>query len=160
MGLWVIFNLRLYILLSHQYSLSKPVGLKPRLKWSKSIRTSLVIASHNILPPFPSNNKQMLRVAKNCKAIMRWSPNSTKPPQRGSAVPDPVSVGSKWLLTFSRAPVTLGTLLEPFFAVLLPERPQKGSAQLFKNRFHVFSLLLLFSCPSSSPQSSSSLDKH
>ena len=38
-----------------------------------------------------------------------------------------------------------------------PERPQKGSTQLLQNRSHVFSfsLLLSFSCPSSSPHSSS-----
>ena len=43
-----------------------------------------------------------------------------QPPQRGGAVPDPVWVGSKWLLAFPRAPVTPGTPLH-FFAMLLPE---------------------------------------
>ena len=51
--------------------------------------------------------------------------------QRGGAVPEPVWVGSKWLLVFQRIPVTPGTPLEPFFAMLPPERPQKGSTQLF-----------------------------
>ena len=37
-----------------------------------------------------------------------------------------------------------------FFAVLPPERPQKSSTQLFKNRSLVFPLLLPLSCPSSS----------
>ena len=32
-----------------------------------------------------------------------------QPPQRGGAVPDPVWVGSKWLLASSRVPVTPGT---------------------------------------------------
>ena len=32
-----------------------------------------------------------------------------QPPQRGGAVPGPVWVGSKWLLTFPRVPVTPGT---------------------------------------------------
>ena len=52
-----------------------------------------------------------------------------QPLQRGGAVPNSVWVGSKWLLTFPRVPVTLGTLLH-FFALLPPERPQKGSTQL------------------------------
>ena len=37
------------------------------------------------------------------------------PPQRGGAVPDPIWIGSKWLLAFSRVPVTPGTPLELFF---------------------------------------------
>ena len=40
-----------------------------------------------------------------------------QPPQRGGAVPDPVWVGSKWLLAFPRVPVTPGTPLH-FFAML------------------------------------------
>ena len=52
-----------------------------------------------------------------------------QPPQRGGAVPDPIWVGSKWLLAFPRVPVTLGTPIH-FFAMLPPERPQKGSTQL------------------------------
>ena len=79
-------------------------------------------------------------------------------PQRGGAVPDPVWVGSKWLLAFPRIPVTPGTLLH-FFEMLPPERPQKGSKQLLQIRSPVisFSLLLPFSCPSSSPHCPPSL---
>ena len=51
-----------------------------------------------------------------------------QPPQRGGAVPSPVWVGSKWLLAFSRVPVTPGTPLY-FFAMLPTERPQKSSTQ-------------------------------
>ena len=77
-----------------------------------------------------------------------------QPPQRCGAVPDPVWVGSKWLLAFPRVPVTPGTPLH-FFAMLLLKRPQKGSTQLLQNRSPVFSFsfLLPFSCPSLSPYS-------
>ena len=51
-------------------------------------------------------------------------------------------------------------LTNHFFAVLPLERPQKGSTQLLYNRSYVFSLLLPFFCPSSSPHSSSSPDVH
>ena len=67
-----------------------------------------------------------------------------QPPQRGGAVPDPLWVGSKWLLAFPRVPVTPGTLLH-FFAMLPPERPQKGSTQHLQNRSPVFTFS--FSCP-------------
>ena len=72
-----------------------------------------------------------------------------QPPQRGGAVPDPVWVGSKWLLAFPKVPVTSGTPLH-FFAMLPPERPQKGSTQHLQNRSPVFafSFLLPYSCPS------------
>ena len=43
-----------------------------------------------------------------------------QPPQRGGAVLEPVWVGSKWLLAFSRVPVTPGTPLEPFFCDAAP----------------------------------------
>ena len=83
-----------------------------------------------------------------------------QPPQRGGAVSDPVWVGSKWLLAFPRVPVTPGTPLY-FFAMLPPERPQKGSTQHLQNRSPVltFSFLLPYSCSSSSPHSSSSPDE-
>ena len=83
-----------------------------------------------------------------------------QPPQRGGAVPDPVWVGSKWLLAFPRVSVTLNTPFL-FFAMLPPERPQQGSTQHLQNRSPVFtfSSLLPYSCPSSSPHSSSSLDE-
>ena len=74
-----------------------------------------------------------------------------QPPQRDGAVPDPVWVGSKWLLDFPRIPVNPGIPLH-FFAMLPPERLQKGSTQLLQNRSPVFSFLLpvfvslFFSC--------------
>ena len=59
-------------------------------------------------------------------------------------VPGLVWVGSKWLLAFPRVPVTPGTPLY-FFAMLPPERPQKGSSQLLLNLSLVFfSLVLLY----------------
>ena len=63
-------------------------------------------------------------------------------PQRGGAVPDPVWVGSKWLLAFPRVPVTPGFPLH-FFAILPPERPQKGSTQHLQNRSSVFTFSFL-----------------
>ena len=42
-----------------------------------------------------------------------------QPPHRGGAVPDPVWVGSKWLLAFPRVPVTPGTL-HSFFRYATP----------------------------------------
>ena len=83
-----------------------------------------------------------------------------QPPQRGGAVLEPVWVGSKWLLAFPRVPVSPGTPLH-FFAMLPPERPQKGSTQHLQNRSPVFtfSSLLPYSCSSSSPHSSSSPDE-
>ena len=65
-----------------------------------------------------------------------------QPPQRGGAVPNPVWVGSKWLLAFPRVPVTPGTPLH-FFAMLPPERPQKGSTQPLQNRSPVFTFSFL-----------------
>ena len=53
-------------------------------------------------------------------------------------IPDPVWVGSKWLLAFPRVPVTLGTPLY-FFAMLPPELQQRGSTQLLQNWSPVFS---------------------
>ena len=81
-------------------------------------------------------------------------------PQRGGAVPGPVWVGSKWLLAFPRIPVTPGTPLH-FYAMLPPERPQKGNTQLLRNRSLVISFyfLLPFSCPSSSSHSPPSFDE-
>ena len=51
--------------------------------------------------------------------------------------------GSKWLLVFSRVPVTPGTPCKNhFFAVLLSKRPQKAASSLFKTG----RLFSLFSC--------------
>ena len=63
-------------------------------------------------------------------------------PQPGGVVPDPAWIGSKWLLAFPRVPGTLGTPLH-FFAMLPPERPQKGSSQLLQNQSLVFSFSFL-----------------
>ena len=35
-----------------------------------------------------------------------WACINQQPPQHGGAIPDPVWVGSKWLLAFSAVPVT------------------------------------------------------
>ena len=94
--------------------------------------------------------RQKVRTVLSC--------TNQQPPQPGGAVPDPVWVGSKWLLDFPRVSVTPGTPLH-FFAMLPPERPQQGSTQLLQNRSPVFFFLLPFSCPPSSPYSSSSLDE-
>ena len=99
----------------------------------------------------------------NCEIYLKrdlFNCTNQQPPQRGGAVPDPVWVGSKWLLAFPRVPVTPGTPLL-FFAMLPPERTQEGSTQHLKNRSPVFSFssLLPYSCPSSSPHSSSSPDE-
>ena len=69
-----------------------------------------------------------------------------QPPQRGGAVPGPIWVGSKWPLASPWVPVTPGTPLY-FFAMLPPERPQKGSTQLLYNRSPVFSFSLSFHLP-------------
>ena len=129
------------------------VGNKPRAYRQQSGRSS----------PMPSRQYAvLLNLLASLCLVRRWSLRCTnqQPPQRGGAIPDPVWVGSKWLLAFPRVPVTPGTLLR-FFAMLPPERPQKGSTQLLQNRSPVFtfSFLLPYSCSSSSPHSSSSLDE-
>ena len=45
------------------------------------------------------------------KSIVERISTNQQPPQRGGAIPDPVWVGSKWLLAFPRAPVSAGTPL-------------------------------------------------
>ena len=77
---------------------------------------------------------EMTKIAKKKKSTNYWMRRlfdctNQQSPQRGGAVPGPVWVGSKWLLAFPRVPVTPGTPLH-FFAMLPPERPQKGSTQL------------------------------
>ena len=66
-----------------------------------------------------------------------------QPPQRGGAVPNPVWVGLKWLLAFSRVSVTLGTPLTQtiFFAVQPPNDRRRVARSLFK-----INLSFLFSC--------------
>ena len=84
--------------------------------------------------------KQFYAIQLNQRTRIAWinffyyrnnkvSRTNQQPPQRGGAVPDPIWVGSKWLLDFERVPVTRGTPLH-FFAMQPPERPQKGSTQL------------------------------
>ena len=67
-----------------------------------------------------------------------------QPPQRGGAVPDPVWVGSKWLLAFPRVPGTTGTPLH-FFAVLPPGRPRGGGGQLSASSGSAAYFLFFFS---------------
>ena len=67
-----------------------------------------------------------------------------QPPQRGGAVPNPVWVGSKWMLAFPRVPLTPGTPLH-FFAMLPPERRRRAAHSIYKIG-RLFSLFL-FSCP-------------
>ena len=62
--------------------------------------------------------------------------------QCGGAVPDPAWVGLKWVLTFSRVPVTPDTPLY-FFAMLPPEQLQTSSTQLLQNWSPVFSSFAL-----------------
>ena len=75
----------------------------------------------------------MLRSLKDC--------TNQQPPQRGGAVPDPVWVGSKWLLAFPRVPVTPGTPLH--FIVMLPPERQHTASSKSVACFHFFSLALL-----------------
>ena len=76
------------------------------------------------------------------KSVQTIATITPQPPQRGGAVPNPIWVGSKWLLAFPRVPATPGTSLH-FFAMLPPERPQKGSTQLLQNRSPVFTFSFL-----------------
>ena len=69
--------------------------------------------------------------------------SNQQPPQRGGAVPDPVWVGSKWLLAFPRVPITLGTPLHFFLCCPLNDR-RRAAHSFFKIR-RLFSLFL-FSC--------------
>ena len=66
-------------------------------------------------------------------------------PRRGGGVSDPVWVGSKWLLTFPRVPVTPGTPLHFFAMLTLNDRTR--AAHSFLKIGRLFSLSL-FSCPS------------
>ena len=76
--------------------------------------------------------------------------HNKQPPQRGGAIPDPVWIGSKWLLIFPRVPVTLGTqLAQTIFLSCCPLNDRRRAAHSFYTIGH-----LSFSCPSSSPHSS------
>ena len=60
-------------------------------------------------------------------------------------VPEPVWVGSKWLLAFLRVPLTLGTPLH--FLLCCPLNDRRRAAHSFFKIDHMLSLVL-FSCPS------------
>ena len=85
-----------------------------------------------------------------CKRVVKYVCDNSntytnqQPPQCGGAVPDPVWVGSKWLLAFPRVPVTLGTPLH-FFAIL-PLNDRRRAAHSIYKISHLLSLFL-FSCP-------------
>ena len=64
-------------------------------------------ARPGFVKPIRDGLRKLLRKVKSC--------TNQQPPQRGGVVPNPVWVGSKWLLTFSRVPVTPGTPLENVF---------------------------------------------
>ena len=73
-----------------------------------------------------------------CKA----SKIEKQPPQRGSAVPNPVWVGSKLLLVFPRVPVTPGTpLTQTIFSLCSALNDRRITRSLFK-----IDLSSLFSC--------------
>ena len=82
-------------------------------------------------------------IDKLCQRTMFFCTNQ-QPPQRGGAVPDPVWVGSKWLLAFPRVPVTPGTPLH-FFAMLTLNDRRRAAHSIYKIG-RLFSLFL-FSCP-------------
>ena len=48
------------------------------------------------------------------RGLRETESTNQQPPQSSGVVRDPVWVGSKWLLAFSRVPVTPGTLLAEF----------------------------------------------
>ena len=67
-----------------------------------------------------------------------------QPPQRGGAVPEPVLIGSKSLLAFSRVLVILGTTLnKPFFRRATPLKNRRRAA---RSLFEIGRLFSLFSC--------------
>ena len=102
----------------------------PKSSWLKKIW------NHCSIPTsfFVTGRQTRRRPQLNC--------TNQQPPQRCGAVSDPVWVGSKWMLAFPRVPVTPDTTLH-FFAMLPPERPQKGSTQLLQNWSPVFSFSFL-----------------
>ena len=93
---------------------------------------------------WPIHTSSCMKLTTNNSNDEEEDCTNQQPPQRGGAVPNPVWVGSKWLLAFRRVPVTPGTTLH-FFAMLPPERPQKGSTQHLQNWSPVFTFF--FSCP-------------
>ena len=77
-----------------------------------------------------------------CKAS-KLNCTNQQPPQRGGVVPNPVWVGSKWLLTFRRVPVAPGTpLTQSIYSLCSPLNDRrKVACSLFK-----IGLSSLFSC--------------
>ena len=67
-----------------------------------------------------------------------------QPPQRGGAVPDPVWVGSKWLLAFPRISATLGT---PHTQIIFsPCCPLKDRRRAARSLFEIGRPFSFFSC--------------
>ena len=67
-----------------------------------------------------------------------------QPPQRVGAAPEPVWIGSKWLLAFPRVPVTPGTPLH--FLLCCPLNDRRRAAHSIYKIGRLF-LPFLFSCP-------------
>ena len=133
---------------------SKPLDTMQALQSLSASGTEL--RKHKLITLKSQAEKQIQVFQKKVQSLC----TNQQLPQRGGAVPNPVWVGLKWLLAFPKVPVTLGTLLH-FFAMLPPERLQKGSTQHLQNRSPVFtfSFLLPYCCPSSSPHSPPSPDE-
>ena len=71
-----------------------------------------------------------------------------QPPQRGGAVPNPIWVGSKWLLAFWRNPVTPGTLLtQTIFSPCCPLNDRRRVARSFFKICDLSSFFSYFSLP-------------
>ena len=69
-----------------------------------------------------------------------------QPPKRGGAVPEPVCVGSKWLLALPRVQVTPSTAsTQVIFSPCCPLNNRRIAA---RNLFEIGCLFSLFSCPS------------
>ena len=73
----------------------------------------------------------------------RWYCTNQQPSQRGGAVPDPVWVGSKWLLDFPRS--QLFRALPFIFSLCCPLNDRSRAAHSFLKIGRLFSLSL-FSC--------------
>ena len=84
------------------------------------------------------------RYGKYSKLLWRTFLHYTnlQPLQRGGEVPDPVWVGSKWLLDFPRFPVPPGTSF--IFSLCCPMNHRRRAAHSFLEIGRLFSL---FSCP-------------
>ena len=83
----------------------------------------------------PRKYQLPIRTSQNC--------TNQQPPQRDGVVPDPVWVGSKCLLAFSRVPVTPGTPL--IFSLCCPLNDPGRAAHSFFKIGRLFSLSLFSS---------------